>query len=359
MAASENNTSQVANPDSHQSMTEPVRWGILGAASIAVRQVIPATQASPLCSVLAIASRDIAKARLAAESLDIPRTYASYEELLEDPDIEAIYNPLPNHLHVPWIVRAAERGKHVLCEKPIALNAREAETLLEVQQRTGVQIAEAFMVRLHPQWTAAREIVRSGRLGDIRLINGHFTYYRRDANDVRSRPEWGGGALLDIGCYLSTMTRWMYEEEPIEVMGQLELDPEFGVDRVGSALLRFPSGQAAFTFGGQVALHQHMKVFGTKAHLTIQVPFSRPATEPSRLIVDDARDLLGSGAEEIVIPPASQFTLQASRFAEAIRGLNTVAVSLDDSIRNMRVLDAISRSATTRQWEPVHQFSSN
>ncbi|MGV3708002.1 MAG: Gfo/Idh/MocA family protein [Gemmatimonas sp.] len=353
MDASARTTQLHDNSGTLRTSVEPVRWGILGAASIAVRQVIPATQESPLCSVLAIASRDIAKARMAAESLDIPRAYASYEELLDDPDIEAVYNPLPNHLHVPWTVRAAERGKHVLCEKPIAMNAREAETLREVQQRTGVQIAEAFMVRLHPQWAAAREILHAGKIGELRLVNGHFTYFRRDASDVRSRPEWGGGALLDIGCYLATMTRWLFESEPIEVIGQLELDPEFGVDRVGSALLRFPTGQAGFTFGGQVALHQHMKVFGTRGHLTIPVPFSRPATAPSKLLLDDARDLLGGGLEEMVIPPAGQFTLQATRFAEAVRGLNTTAVSLDDSIRNMRVLDAIAKSATTRQWEAV------
>lgn len=334
-----------------ESDVNPVRWGILGAANIAVRQVIPATQESPKCSVVAIASRDVDKARAAAASLNIPRAYGSYQELMDDPDVEAIYNPLPNHLHVPWTIRAAERGKHVLCEKPMALSASEAEQLREVQQRTGVQIAEAFMVRTHPQWLAARDVISSGRIGDLRLINGHFTYFRRDPADVRSNPEWGGGALLDVGCYPVTMSRWLFGEEPVEVVGQLEFDPDLHVDRVGSALMRFPSGQAAFTFGGQVALHQQMKMFGTRGHLSIDIPFNPPPGRPTRLVVDDGRDLVGSGAEAFTFPPVNQYTLQATRFAEAVRGLNTVAVSLDDAIKNMRVIDAIFRSATSRRWE--------
>lgn len=331
--------------------TAPVRWGILGAANIALRQVIPATQQSPVSTVVAIASRDLAKARAAAKNLDIPRAYGSYQELIDDPDVEAIYNPLPNHLHVPWTIRAAERGKHVLCEKPIALNAAEAEQLLEVQQRTGVQIAEAFMVRTHPQWVAARELITNGRIGELRLINGHFTYFRRDPADVRSNPDWGGGALLDIGCYPITMSRWLFGEEPLEVVGQLEFDPDMHVDRVGSVLMRFPSGQAAFTFGGQVALHQQMKIFGTRGHISIDVPFNPPPGLPSRFVVDDARDLTGSGAEYFTFAPLNQYTIQATHFAGAVRGLNSVAVSVADAILNMRVIDAIFRSAKSHGWE--------
>jgi len=335
----------------HESDVNPVRWGVLGAANIAVRDVIPATQLSPISSVVAIASRDVAKARAAAASLNIPRAYGSYQELIDDPEIEAIYNPLPNHLHVPWTIRAAERGKHVLCEKPIARNAMEAEQLRAVQQRTGVQIAEAFMVRTHPQWLAARDVISSGRIGDLRLINGHFTYFRRDPADVRSKPEWGGGALLDVGCYLITMSRWLFGEDPLEVVGQLEIDPDLHVDRVGSALLRYPSGHAAFTFGGQVALHQQMKMLGTRGHISIDIPFNPLPDHPTRLVVDDGRDLVGSGAEEFKFPAVNQYTLQATRFAEAVRGLNTVAVSLDDAIKNMRVIDAIFRSANSHRWE--------
>lgn len=329
----------------------PVRWGILGAANIAVRQVIPATQQSSLCTVLAIASRDAEKARSAAESLDIPRAYGSYDELIDDPDVEVIYNPLPNHLHVPWTIRAAETGKHVLCEKPIALTANEARQLADVQKRTGVQIAEAFMVRTHPQWLATRDLVTNGKIGDLRLINGHFTYFRRDPADVRSNPEWGGGALMDIGCYPITMSRWLFGEEPTEVVGQLEVDPDMHIDRVGSALMRFPSGQAAFTFGGQVALHQQMKIFGTRGHITVDVPFNPPADRSTRIVLDDGRDLIGTGAQEFIFAPVNQYTEQATRFAQAVRGTASVAVPVSDAINNMRVIDALFRSAKSKNWE--------
>ncbi|MBC8088281.1 MAG: Gfo/Idh/MocA family oxidoreductase [Phycisphaerae bacterium] len=334
-----------------ENTTTPVRWGVLGAANIAVRQVIPAMQRSGLCEMVAIASRDLRKAEGAAAQLGLQRAYGSYEALIADPDIEAIYNPLPNHLHVPWTIRAAEQGKHVLCEKPIALNAQQAEQLLAVQQRTGVQIAEAFMLRTHPQWLAARDLVTSGRIGELRLINGHFTYFRRDPDDVRSNPEWGGGALMDIGCYPITMSRWLFREEPTDVVAQLEYDPDMSIDRVGSALLRFPSGQAAFTFGGQVALHQQMKLFGTRGHITVEIPFNPPADRPTRITVDDGRDLLQGGAEVFTFAPANQFTIQGERFSAAVRGTATVAVTLQDSVSNMRVIDALFLSAQSRAWQ--------
>lgn len=334
----------------------PVRWGVLGAANIAVRAVIPALQQSEICSVIAIGSRSASKARDVAAQLGIPRAYGSYDELLADPDVEAVYNPLPNHLHVPLTMRAAQLGKHVLCEKPIALNAREAATLREIQQSTGVQIAEAFMVRTHPQWLGVRDLVRQGRIGELRLINGHFTYFRRDPNDVRSNPEWGGGALMDIGCYPITMSRWLYGEEPTAVIAQLEFDPDMKVDRVGSALMKFPSGQAAFTFGGQVALGQQMKVFGTRGHIAVDVPFNPPADRPTRFVLDDGRDLTGGGAEVFSFAPINQYTIQGEHFSRAVRGLGSVAVSIDDAIANMRVIDAMFRSAETGRWESPAEF---
>ncbi len=193
---------------------EPVRWGILGAANIAVKKVIPAMRASRLAVPVAIASRDIAKARAAAAALGIPRAYGSYEELLADADVEAVYNPLPNHLHVPWSIRAAQAGKHVLCEKPIALSASEARTLLAARDANHVQIAEAFMVRTHPQWQEVERVIASGRVGGLRLMTAHFSYYRRDPADIRSQLAWGGGALMDVGCYPIFIARWMFGAEP-------------------------------------------------------------------------------------------------------------------------------------------------
>ncbi len=329
----------------------PVRWGILGAANIALKKVIPGMRGSALAQVVAIASRDIAKARAAANSLGIPRAYGSYQELIDDPDIEAIYNPLPNHLHVPWSIRAAERGKHVLCEKPIALTAREARELLEVRDRTGVQIGEAFMVRTHPQWHKVREIIASGRIGELRLITGHFSYYRRDPADARSRVEWGGGALMDVGCYPITISRWLFGAEPTEVMGLIDRDPDMQVDRLTSGLLRFERGQATFSCATQLVHYQAMQIFGTTGRIDVRIPFNPPPGDECRIFVDDGRDVEGSGIETITFPPVDQYALQADRFSEAVRGGGSIPVSLEDAMGNMAVIDALFRSAESCVWE--------
>jgi len=327
----------------------PVRWGVLGAANIALKKVIPGMQKSALAQVVAIASRDIAKARSAANELGIPRAYGSYQELIDDPDIEAVYIPLPNHLHVPWSIRAAERGKHVLCEKPIALTAKEARQLLEVRDRTGVKIGEAFMVRTHPQWLRVKEIVASGRIGELRLISGHFSYYRRDPADIRNRVEWGGGALMDVGCYPITISRWLFGAEPTEVVGLIDRDPDFQVDRLTSGLLRFERGQATFSCSTQLVAYQAVQIFGTRGR--IAAAFHATPRDESRIYVDDGSDLMGGGGiETITFPPVDQFSIQADRFSEAIRGLGTVPVSLEDAIGNMTVIDALFRSAESGHW---------
>jgi predicted dehydrogenase len=329
----------------------PVRWGILGSANIALKKVIPGMQGSALAQVVAIASRDIAKAQAAADRLGIARAYGSYEELIDDPDIEAIYNPLPNHLHVPWSIRAAEKGKHVLCEKPIGLTARQARDLLEVRDRTGVKIGEAFMVRTHPQWLKVKEIVASGRIGELRLIAGHFSYYRRDPGDIRSRLEWGGGALMDVGCYPITIARWLFDGEPTEVVGLIDHDPDMRIDRLTSGLLRFERGQATFSCATQLVPYQTMQIFGTTGRIAVEIPFNAPPREECRIFLDDGRDLTGNAAETITFPAVDQYGVQADRFSEAIRGVGDVPVTLEDAIGNMAVIDALFRSADSRRWE--------
>jgi predicted dehydrogenase len=329
----------------------PVRWGILGTANIALKKVIPAMQRGRMSRVVAIASRDLAKAWAAADAFGIERAYGSYEELLGDPGVEAVYNPLPNHLHVPWSIRAAEAGKHVLCEKPIALSATEARALLGARDRTGVKIGEAFMVRAHPQWAKVRELIDAGRIGDMRLVVGHFSYYRRDFTDIRSKLDFGGGALMDIGCYPVMLTRWLFNAEPIEVNAQIERDPEMKVDRLVSGLLRFEKGQASFTCSGQLVPHQRMNVFGTRARIEVEIPFNPPPDTAARIYVDGGGDLAGRDRETIELPIVDQYTLQGDRFSEAIRGVGDVPVGLDDAIRNMAVIDALFRSAETRRWE--------
>jgi predicted dehydrogenase len=308
-------------------------------------------QSSVLAEVVAIASRDIVKARAAADRLGIPRAYGSYQELIDDPDIEAIYNPLPNHLHVPWSIRAAERGKHVLCEKPIALSALEARELLAARDRTGVKIGEAFMVRTHPQWLKVKEIVESGRIGELRLIAGHFSYYRRDPGDIRSRVEWGGGALMDVGCYPITIARWLFGAEPTEVVGLIERDPDLQIDRLTSGLLRFEKGQATFSCATQLVPYQTMQIFGTTGRIAVEIPFNAPPRDECRIFVDDGSDLHGGGIETIAFPPVDQYTVQADRFSEAIRGIGSVPVSLEDAVGNMAIIDALFRSGESGRWE--------
>ena len=330
---------------------EPLAWGVLGVADIAVRQVIPAIQRSPANRVVAIASRDPAKAEAAARTLGIARAHGSYEALLADPAVEAVFIPLPNHLHVPWSLRAVAAGKHVLCEKPLGCTAAEVRPLLAARDRAGVQVAEAFMTRTHPQWRRVRELIAAGRIGELRMVTGHFSYYRRDPDDVRSKVEYGGGVLLDIGCYPVTMSRWLFGAEPVEVACVLERDPEFKVDRYVSGVLRFPAGQASFTVAGQAALWQRMEIFGTRGRIEVEIPFNPPATHPARIVVDDGRDLTGGGIEAETFEPVNQYTLQAERFAGAVRGRGAVPVTVEDALGNMAVLDALFRAAQSGRWE--------
>jgi predicted dehydrogenase len=328
-----------------------VRWGVLGAARIALEKVIPAMERGRFSTVLAIASRDRAKARQAARRLGVERAYGSYEELLADPDVEAVYNPLPNHLHVPWSVRAMEAGKHVLCEKPVALDRKEAALLLAARRRTGKLIQEAFMVRAHPQWLGARELVREGAIGELRAIQGFFSYTNRDPRDVRNIPEIGGGGLLDIGCYPVTLSRFLFEAEPRRVLGLIERDPDLGIDRLSSAILDFQRGQATFTVSTQLVPYQRMHILGTAGRLEVEIPFNAPRDRPSRIFLDDGSDLRGKGIRKIAFATCDQFTIQGDIFSRAILDGGPAPVPIEDAVHNMAVLDAIFRSARTGRWE--------
>ncbi len=268
-----------------------IRWGVLGVAKIATEKVVPAIRAAAHCEVVAIASRDTARASAAAAELDIPRAHGSYEALLADPEIDAVYIPLPNHLHVPWTSRAAEAGKHVLCEKPIALNADEARTLLAVRDRTGVRIQEAFMVRTHPQWQRARRMVESGELGEVRAMSGVFSYYNDDPANVRNIASFGGGGLMDIGCYLVNTARFIFAAEPSRVAGTLDIDPRFGVDRQASMVLDFDGRHAAGVCSTQLQSYQRVQIVGTRGRLEIDIPFNAPADRPvPHAVRSDRRD---------------------------------------------------------------------
>ena len=323
-------------------MFDRVRWGILSTANIALAKVIPAMQRSPWCEITAIASRDLSKAQRAAADLNIPNAYGSYEQLLADDTVEAIYNPLPNHLHVTWTVKAAEAGKHVLCEKPIALNATEARALLDARDRTGMRIQEAFMVRTHPQWLETRRLIRTGRIGSLRSITCFFSYFNPDPANIRNHLDFGGGALMDIGCYPITISRWIYDAEPQRVLGLIERDAMFGTDTLTTAVLEFSEGHSTFTCSTRLAPYQRMIFHGTEGRIEVLIPFNAPNDQPTQILLND---------KLIDFPVCDQYEIQGSLFSQALRENREQPIPLEDALNNMAVIDAIFRSATSDQWE--------
>lgn len=323
-----------------------LRWGVLGVAKIATRQVIPGTRRSPSSEVVAIASRDLARARAAADDLQIPRAHGSYEALLDDPEVDAVYVPLPNHLHVPWSVRALEGGKHVLCEKPVAMSSAEARQLQQAAERhPRLKVMEAFMYRFHPQWRRTKELVEDGAIGELRTVQSFFSYSNLDPGNIRNRPEMGGGGLMDIGCYNLSLSRYLYGREPHRIHGTVELDPDFGVDRLASGTLDFGSGTATFTCGTQLAPHQRVNVHGSLGRIEIEVPFNAPPDRRCRIWLQR-----GSEVEEIVFEIVDQYALQAEAFARAALDDTQVPTPLDDAVANMRAIEAVFESSRTGAW---------
>src|SRR5215217_568850 len=329
--------------------TKKVRWGILSTANIGMEKVTPGIMASTHSEVVAIASRDLGKARAAADKLGSPKAYGSYEELFADPDIDAIYNPLPNHLHVPMTVAAAKAGKHVLCEKTIALNAADAEALRQCPPDRIV--LEAFMVRFHPQWLRARDIIRSGELGEVRAINAVFTYFNADPANVRNQADIGGGGIMDIGCYPITAARFLFESEPRRVVSLVERDATFGTDRLASVMADFGNGrQLNFTCSTQTVPHQRVQVLGSKGKLEIIIPFNAPPNEHTAITVDLSSALDGSLARREILPAVDQYTEQAEAFALAVLGEHTLPWGIEDAIASMKVIDAVFESEKTGAW---------
>jgi len=333
-------------------MSKKIRWGVLSTASIGVRKVLPAMQLGKYSTVAAIASRDLTKARETAAKLGIPVAYGSFEELIADPSIDAIYNPLPNQLHVPWTIKAAEAGKHVLCEKPISLTVAEAESLLIVRERTGVKIGEAFMIRSHSQWLRTKALIDAGRIGKLRCVVGCFSYFNVDPANIRNKVESGGGALYDIGCYCIQASRYAFGAEPTRVVGCIDRDPQMHTDRLTSAILEFQSGQAIFTCSTQMVPYQRVQFLGTKGRIEIEIPFNAPMDRPTRIFVDGG-DLFGADRITEEFPICDQYTLQGDQFSQAILEDADVPVPLEEAIRNMKVIEAIFRSADSRLWETI------
>jgi predicted dehydrogenase len=333
-------------------MSKKVKWGILSTASIAERRVLPAMLDCKQAELAAIASRSLDKAKTVAAKFSIPKAYGSYDDLFNDPEVEAIYNPLPNHLHVEWSVRAASHGKHVLCEKPVSRDVAEARRLLQAREDFHVKIGEAFMVRTHPQWIRTAELVRNGRIGKVRSVFGYFSYFNVDPKNVRNIADNAGGALMDIGCYPIKTSRFVLGEEPVRVFASIERDPKFKTDRLTSAILEFPSAHSVFTCSTQIVNYQRMHFFGDTARIEVEVPFNAPTDRPTRIFIDDGTELYGNAsAVAESFPICNQFTIQADLFSAAIRNNMEVPNPIEDSIYNMAVIDALFRSAHSGKWE--------
>jgi len=337
-------------------MSKKLRWGVLSTANIGLKKVLPAMQLGEFTTVTALASRDLRKARQAADALGIAKAYGSYEELLADPDVDAIYNPLPNQMHVPWTIRAAEAGKHVLCEKPLSLTVAEAETLLAVRALTGVKIGEAFMIRSYPQWLRLRELLDEGRIGELRSVAGFFSYFNVDPANIRNRVEYGGGALMDIGCYLIHASRYAFGQEPTRVVGLIDRDPETRIDRLTSGMLDFEGGQSIFTCSTQMVPYQRVHFFGTRGRIELEIPFNAPKEWPTRIFIDDGGDLFGRGITTETFQVCYQYTMQGDAFSKAVLEGSEVPVPLEDAIKNMAAIEAVFQSAASGQWEAPKRF---
>ena len=327
-----------------------IRWGVLSTANFGRRQMIPAIQQSEFSEVTAIASRDQARATAVATELGIEKAHGSYQKLLADEDVDAVYIPLPNHLHVPWSMRALKAGKHVLCEKPIGLSNAEAEQLAGVAAaHPQLKVMEAFMYRFHPQWRMAQQLVREGRVGKLRTIHTAFSYFNDDPQNIRNQRDIGGGALMDIGCYAISISRFIYDDEPQRVFGQTERDPATGVDRLTSAVLEFFQGTATFTVSTQLAPYQRTNIHGTAGRIEIEIPVNAPNDRPCRVWVQSGAKP-GAAIEEITFDVCDQYTLEVDAFARAILDDTAVPTPLADAVANMRVIERVLTSAETGGW---------
>ena len=320
----------------------PLRWGVLSTAKIGRKAVIPAIQQSERGAVVAIASRDGVAARAVADDLDIPRAFSSYEALLAAEDIDAVYNPLPNHLHAEWTMKAADAGKHVLCEKPLTLDATEAAGVIAHCADAGVLLQEAFMYRFHPQWLRTKQLVDDGRIGELRAVQTWFSYFNDDAANIRNIAEFGGGALMDIGCYPISVARWLFDAEPDDVQATVDRDPMSDVDILTSAIMRFGTGQATFTVSTRTEPYQRVHVVGTEGRIEVEIPFNAPIDRPTRIFVTaGGRPPTDPATEVEEFPIADQYTLQADAFAMAIREGRAAALSPSDALANMAAIDAV------------------
>jgi len=323
-----------------------IRWGVLSTADIGMSKVTPAIQAASNSQVVAIASRDSGRAAAAAAELGIRDAYGTYEELLAADDVDAVYIPLPNDMHAEWVFKAAAAGKHILCEKPLAMSQQEASSMVSACQKAGVKLQEAFMYRHHPSWVEAVRLVRSGAIGELQAVQSWFSYSNDDPTNIRNRVENGGGAIMDIGCYNINLSRLLFDAEPINVASVVHRDPVMGIDTLTSAVLEFPGGrQSSFACSIRSEEYQRVHIFGADGRIDIEIPFNIPPDRETRIYVSSGGNPPVEPATEMTVFPAvDQYTIQAELFAEAILNNSDVAVDPSDAVANMAVIERILQS---------------
>ncbi len=327
---------------------QPLQLGILGVSNFFRKRIAIPIPTSPVIDMVALASRSEEKARQAAQEYGVARAYGSYDALLNDPQVDAVYISLPNHLHAEWIKRAADAGKHVLCEKPLALDAAEAQDCLDYAAERGVTVMEAFMYRLHPQWLHVRNIIRQQEIGSIHLVESFFGYNNTDPSNIRNQPDTGGGALLDVGCYAVSASRFLTGSEPQRVISLAQVDANFGTDVLFTGMLDFGMARATFTVATQTFPYQRVTVHGSSGVISLTIPFNAHADTDAEVIVTTR-----VGTREIYLPAEDQYILEFEAFAQAVNDQAVPPISPADTVNNMRVLDALKKAHQTGQWESV------
>ena len=331
-----------------------LRWGILSTADIARTKVIPGFRRAARCEVVAIASREGGRAQAVAAELGIPTAHDSYEALLADPDVDAVYIPLPNHLHAEWTIAAARAGKHVLCEKPLAMTSGDAERMAAAADEAGVVLMEAFMYRHHPSWVAVRELVAEGRIGRLVAVQSWFSYYNDDPANIRNILEFGGGALFDIGCYNVNLSRLLFGGEPRRVEASISRDPASGVDILTSGILEFETGVATFTCTTRAETDQRVHVYGTSGRLAVEIPFNIPPDRPTHVFVTSGGEPpVNPATERLTFETKDPYAAEAEAFAAAVLDGGGPPVPAADAIANLRVIERLFEAGARATPQPA------
>ena len=327
-----------------------INWGILSSAKIGWEHVIPAILKSKNSKLVAIASRNTLRAKKLAQKFKIEKSYGSYQELYKDQEIDVIYNPLPNHLHIKSSIEACKNKKNILLEKPISLKATDIDPLMKYASENKVVIKEAFMVRHHPQWQWVKKYIKSGKLGSISSISTVFSYNNKNPQNIRNIKKFGGGAIYDIGCYPTVISRFLLDKEPKRVVGLAKNDKKFKTDVLSSVVLDFGEIYSSFIVATQSTFSQQVTILGTKKTLIVENPFNAIATKPTTVVIYNGKSIYRKENTIKVFPAADQYEHQVTKFSNELLNKTKADYDLIDAKKNMKVLDAIFVSIKKNKW---------